>query len=312
MKNTIKIDKKLKKILIIGANGFLGKNIIQIRNERKIQEQNFFFIAADVKNTNIANSIPFYYINITKTGDTIKKITKISPDVVLLTAAMTNVDENETDKALAIKINTEGPKNVLKACEKTDSQLILMSTDFVFDGISKEGNYNEEDIPNPLSHYGRTKYEAELALINSEIKYLICRTAVLYGWDNEKLNFITWILKKLQHSEKISITTTQINNPTFVRNLAQILLKLIEKNARGIYHTAGNEALNRYEMALKCAEVFNYDKNLIKPVEQFKQIATRPLNAGLDISKLRKFISSELKIYSLDDGLNYMKNHTIK
>jgi len=310
MKNTIKIDKKSKRILIIGANGFLGKNILQFRNEREIQEQNFFFIAADLKNTNIDNSIPFYHIDITKTEDTIKKITLISPDVVLLTAAMTNVDENETYKDLATKINTEGPKNVLKACEKTDSQLILMSTDFVFDGISKEGNYNEEDIPNPLSHYGRTKYEAELALINSEIKYLICRTAVLYGWDNEKLNFITWILKKLQHNEKISITTTQINNPTFVRNLAQILLKLIEKNARGIYHTAGNEALNRYEMALKCAEVFKLNKDLITPIENFNQKAVRPKNAGLDISKLKNFIGSEIKIYNLDDGLNYMKTHS--
>ena len=106
MKNNIKIDKKSKRILIIGANGFLGKNILQFRNEREIQEQNLFFIAADLKNTNLDNSIPFYYINITKTEDTIKKITKISPDVVLLTAAMTNVDENETYKDLAIKINS--------------------------------------------------------------------------------------------------------------------------------------------------------------------------------------------------------------
>ena len=105
--------------------------------------------------------------------------------------------------------------------------------------------------------------------------------------------------------------TNQINSPTFVRNLALLLLKLIEKNAKEIIHTAGDCALSRYEMALKCAEIFNYDKNLIIPVQSIRQKAIRPENVGLDISKLKKLIGSELAIYSLDDGLNYMKKHSI-
>ena len=305
------VDKLSKTILIIGANGFLGSTILQIRKTKEVRDLNFQFLAADVENSNVPIDVTFYHINITNPQDTLKKIEVISPDVILLTAAMTNVDQNEVDKDLATTINTEGPKNVLEACKKTDSKLVFMSTDFIFDGISKEGNYNEMDTPNPLSYYAKTKYNAEQAIINSEIEYTICRTAVLYGWNKEKQNFITWIINKLQQNELIQIVTDQFNSPTFVKNLAEILIKLIEKDAKGIYHTAGDCTLNRYEMALKCAEVFNLKKELISPIESIEQKAIRPKNVGLNISKLKKLIGSDLKIYNLDDGLNYMKNHRL-
>lgn len=312
MKNTMDVSKSSKKLLIIGANGFLGTYLIQVHNKKDYEGKKFHLIASDIENTNIEKNVPFYKIDITERDDTLKKIVKISPDVVLLTAAMTDVDQNEVDKELATKINTEGPKNVLKACKKISAKLVFISTDFVFDGEKqRDFYYQEEDTPNPLSHYAKTKYNAELALINSDINYLICRTAVLYGWNLKRLNFITWILDKLQQQEKISIVKTQINNATFVKNLAEILLKLIEKDAKGIYHTAGDGALNRYEMALKCAEIFNYNKDLIIPIENLEQKAIRPKNAGLDISKLKELIGSELKIFSLEDGLNYMKNHRV-
>ena len=220
---------------------------------------------------------------------------------------MTNVDQNERDKRFATKINVEGPKNVIRACKQIDSKLIFMSTDFVFDG-EKKGYYIEDDIPNPISHYAKTKLDAELAIINSDIDYLICRTAVLYGWNKEKLNFVTWVLKKLQNNERINIVTNQINNPTYVRNLAEIILKLIEKKASGIYHTAGDDALSRYEIAIKCAEVFEHDKKLINPIGSMNQVAIRPKNASLNVAKLKSFLGSELKSLSLLEGLKDMKN----
>ena len=305
------VDKHSKTILIIGANGFLGSNILQLRKTKEVRDLNYQFLAADIENSNVPIDVTFYHINITNPQDLLKKIEIISPDVILLTAAMTNVDQNEVDKDLATAINTEGPKNVLEACKKTDSKFVFMSTDFIFDGISKEGNYNENDTPNPLSYYAKTKYNAEQAIINSEIEYTICRTAVLYGWNKNKQNFITWIIKKLQKNEPIQIVTDQLNSPTFVKNLAEIILKLIEKDAKGIYHTAGDCTLNRYEIALKCAEVFNLKKELISHIESLEQIAMRPKNAGLDITKLKKLIGSDLKIYNLDDGLNYMINHRL-
>ena len=311
MKSNIKIDRDQKEILIIGANGFLGSNILQLRKSNEFRALNYKFLAADIENSNIPIDVTFYHINIINPQDTLKKIEIISPDIILLTAAMTNVDQNEIDKKLATTINTQCPKNVLEACKKTDSKLVFMSTDFVFDGISKEGNYNENDIPNPLSYYAKTKYDAEQAIINSEVDYLICRTAVLYGWNPNKLNFITWLLDRLQKNEKLTIVTNQINNPTYVKNLSEIIINMIEKNSKGIYHTAGNGALSRYEMALKCTEIFNFNKNLITPINNIEQKALRPENAGLNISKLKRLLGSKLHVYSLEDGLKDMKNNRI-
>ncbi|GAH35111.1 unnamed protein product, partial [marine sediment metagenome] len=90
------------------------------------------------------------------------------------------------------------------------------------------------------------------------IDYIICRTAVLYGWYPHRKNFITWILNNLENGNKINIITNQINSPTLANNLAEILLHLIDHNKSEIIHTVGDCALNRYEMAVKCAEVFNF------------------------------------------------------
>jgi dTDP-4-dehydrorhamnose reductase len=286
----------------------MKSHIIQIQNKNKKTYQDSIFIAADLQNNNIEKNIPFHFIDITNQKSTYKTIVNISPDVIILTAAMTDVDQNEIDKDLAIRINTEGPKNVLAACKEINSKLIFMSTDFVFDG-KNQGNYSENDLPNPLSHYAKTKYDAEQAIINSEVDYLICRTAVLYGWNPNKMNFITWIIDKLQKNEKIRIVTSQINNPTYVKNLAEIILTMIVKNSKGIYHTAGNGALSRYEMALKCAEVFNFNKNLITPINNMEQKASRPENAGMDISKLKRLLGPEFHIFSLEEGLRDMKNN---
>ncbi len=312
MKNSIVIGENPRKILIIGANGFLGSHLLYFRNKMELLDQNISLIASDLERDNIPLSVPFYHINITNSEQTYKKITTLSPDIIILTAAMTNVDQCETDKILASKINVKGPHNVIKACKKVNSKLVFISTDFIFDGMRKKGeSYIETDLPNPLSHYGKTKYEAELAIYRAGINYLICRTAILYGWNVNKFNFVSWILNILKENKRISIVNNEINSPTFVLNLAQIIFKLIEKNAQGIYHTAGDFAMTRYEIALKCAEIFNYNKNLILPIDHFERRAVRPKNVGLDVSKLKKILGSELKILSLHDGLIYMKNNPV-
>lgn len=308
MKNNIKSDNSGKKILLIGANGFLGTNILNLINEKETIDQNLFFYGADLINTNISQDIPFFSLDITNLVNVSKTINNIIPDVIILTAAMTNVDQCEKDKNIATRVNVEGPKNIIKACKKLNSKLIFISTDFVFDGTKEEGEYYSElDPPLPLNHYAKTKYEAEQSIINSGIEYLICRTAVLYGWNKNKLNFVTWMLKNFGQNSKISLINNQINSPTYVRNLSEIILKLIEKDAHGIYHTAGNNALSRYNMGLNCAEIFDFSQKLIIGIDNLEQQAIRPKNVGLDISKLNKLIGHELKILNFEEGLRNMK-----
>jgi len=306
MKKIIKIDKKLRKVLLIGANGFLGANIINLLKSTESLNQKYSLIATDILNNNIPSDIPFYSLDITERNTLFQKVEKIKPELIILTAAMTDVDNCEIKKSLATEINLNGPINVFQAAQKLNIKVVFLSTDFVFDG-KKRGLYSETDEPNPISHYGLTKFKAELALQQTELEYLICRTAVLYGWNEVKLNFITWILEKLHNEEEIKILTNQINSPTYIYNLAEIIFQLIENESSGIYHTAGNKAYTRYEMALKCAEIFEYDQDLIIPIEHFKQKALRPPNGGLDVSKIKHECGNKLKILSLEEGLVLMK-----
>lgn len=309
MKNNIKIDNNLNKILIIGGNGFLGRELLNFREDKKTIEENYSLIAADLHNHHMEQDIPFHIMDITNAQKTMEKVTKIRPSITILTAAMTNVDQCEINKKLATKINLEGTINVLNACKKINSKLIFISTDFIFDGAKENGNYSENDVPNPLNHYAKTKYDAELFIMDSDTEYLICRASVLYGWNKWKLNFITWILENLEHEQKMSIVKNQINSPTYVKSLAQIIFKLIEKDAKGIYHTAGDCALSRYQIALKCAEIFEYNNGLIAPINSIKQKALRPANVSLNINKLKSLIGSELKSFTLVDGLIDMKEY---
>lgn len=301
----------MKKILIIGANGFLGRNLLQVYNTNSEYKKSFSIITSDLTKTNISPKFPFFQLDITDPGKVDEIIEKILPDIIILTAAMTDVDQCEEKKDLARRINFYGPKNIVEACKKFNCKLVFLSTDFVFDGEKTDSLYNEQDIPNPQSYYGLTKFHSELAIIYSEIDYLICRTAVLYGWNETKLNFITWILNNLKNGKKLNIVTNQINSPTYVKNLAEIILDLIKKNRHGIFHTTGDSALNRYEMALKCAEIFGYDKSLISPIPNLKQKAKRPKNAGLDVKKLKNSLNDTVKIYTIENGLKEMRETRI-
>jgi len=296
----------LEKVLVIGANGLLGTKLIYCLLSEKYN-QNYGPVAADIQNNLIPKNVEFKNIDITNKENTINSITQINPDGAILSAAFTNVDKNEDERELAHNINSIGPENVALGCIKADSKLIHMSTDFIFDGTI--GNYSEDDDPNPLSYYGKTKLEGEQRVIATGVEYLICRTSVLYGWYPARLNFITWVLKSLEDGNEINITTDQINSPTFANNLAEVLLHLIEYNKSDIIHTVGDCILNRYEIAIKCAEVFNLPQKLIKPIESFKQKAIRPKKGSLNISKLKKILGDRLKVFSLDEGLKFMREH---
>jgi len=295
------------KVLIVGANGFLGTNLLKFYQNHHLYEKGYEFLAADISNNHIDIKIPFSYLDITESTNSYNTILKLKPDVIILTAALSDVDKCEVNKELAYSVNVIGPENITNICKKLKSKLIFLSTDYVFDGCKRNGYYSENDIPNPLNYYAQTKLAAENFIRNSGIDFLICRSSVFYGWNPWRLNFITWVLKCLKLNQNISITKHEVNSPTFIINLAHIILKLIEKNASGIYHTVGDCALSRYEMALKCAKIFNYNDTLILPVDSINQKAQRPENVSLDISKLKNLIGIDLKICNLDDGLKYMR-----
>ncbi|MHA1821656.1 MAG: SDR family oxidoreductase [Promethearchaeota archaeon] len=271
------------KILVIGANGFLGLKILKYAEFDKDTK----IIGADIKINLIPNKFEKYTMDITDREDVKKILSKINPDLCILTAAMTNVDACEDKRELAYNINSLAPKYVAETLYSInpEAKLIFISTDFVFDG--NKGNYSENDPVNPLSYYGYTKVMAEKFIRESGINFLICRTSVLYGWPakGQRDNFFSWAYKNLKASNTLNIVSSQVNNPTLCNDLAFAILKLKDFKKSDIIHTCGSEPINRFEFVRKIAEFFKFGLNLVNEIKEFKQKAKRPLNGSMNISK---------------------------
>jgi dTDP-4-dehydrorhamnose reductase len=243
-------------------------------------------------------------VDITQKEHTLESIANVAPSVIVHTAAETNVDRCETERELARRINVDGTANIADACVRAGAKLILVSTDYVFDG--NKGNYAETDKPNPISFYGLTKLEAERIAASTSPKSLIVRTSVLYGWHPTKLNFATWVLKGLRERRTLKVVNDHINSPTFADNLADAIRKAIRYDSQGILHIAGSERISRFDFARKMARQFDLDESLLVPVEMkdLNWIARRPRDSSLNVGKAEKELGIEL--FGVDRGLEEM------
>lgn len=274
------------KIAIIGANGFLGRKLV------KLFIPSAEVHAYDVDITHFPFKIPIIPLDITNSSDVKEKLTAISPDVTILTAAMTNVDACEEHETVAFQVNALGPKYVGQTVKSFNGRMIHLSTDFIFDGTT--GDYHEDAPPNPLSVYGRTKLQGEKFLSELQIPIVICRTSVLYGWPDPgcRDNFFSWAFTALSQGKKLKIVDGQITTPTYVDDLAQCLFHLSQPDYSDLFqpsqilHTAGPTAVSRYEFVKQMVEVFDFSTDLLEKVTSFPQKAPRPPNSSLNTSKL--------------------------
>jgi dTDP-4-dehydrorhamnose reductase len=243
-------------------------------------------------------------VDITKKEQTLKSIVNTAPSVVVHTAAETNVDRCEAERGLAQRINVDGTANIAAGCARVGAKLILISTDYVFDG--RKGNYAETDEPNPISFYGLTKREAERIVASTSSDSLIVRASVLYGWHPTKLNFATWVLKGLRERQTLKVVNDHINSPTFAGNLADAIHKAIERNSQGLLHVAGSERTSRLDFARRIARQFDLDERLLVPVKMsdLNWIARRPKDSSLNVGKAQKELG--IQLFGVDRGLEEM------
>jgi len=299
------------KLLVIGGSGLLGYKVAKMASD-----EHETFLTYNYRSIQIEGCTALKLDKCDRKA-VFELLERIKPDVVIDTAALHNVDYCETHPEEAWKVNVEGTRNVAEACKKVGAKIIFISTDYVFDGT--KGYYTEEDTPNPLSYYAKTKLEAEKTIQSLDVNYIIARPSVIYGWNpnevsglksssGKSVNFVVWALQKLEKGEEIKAVTDQYSSPTLADNLAEALLVMASSEKQGIYHTAGKDCVNRYEFTLKIAEVFGLDKSLIKPVtsEIFKQVAKRPKKCCLDVSKAEKDFG--IRFLTVEEGLKLMKN----
>ena len=221
-------------------------------------------------------------------------VDNINPDVIINLAAYTNVDGCEDDKFVSHQVNFEFPK-LLSQLVLDNKKLIHISTDYVFDG--KEGMYkiNDDVSESQLSWYALSKKDSEKVVLESN--GCVIRTNVLYGSENSSPDFLSWLKEQYEAKQKISIVYDQFNNPTLYRDLALCIIKVIEKDLKGIIHSGGKDWISRWELAQVYALSLNKNPESLdlNPVstKDLEQKAIRPLYGGLDITESETLIAME-------------------
>lgn len=294
----------MKKILVTGSNGLLGQKLTE-----RILAQNDFELIATSKGVNrYATKDGYTYASMDVADkESVKEvIDTYLPDVVINTAAMTNVDTCEIEKDLCWQLNVLAVEHLIAACAPHHIQLIHLSTDFIFDGA--DGPYLEEAEPNPLSYYGESKLAAEKILQESNIHWTILRTIIVYGIVNDmsRSNIVLWAKGALEKGSPINVVDDQWRMPTLAEDLAEICLLAAAKGAQGIYNASGKDMMSIVELVEQVADFYELDKSLIQRISSasLNQTAKRPVRTGFILDKSIKELGYQP--HSFLEGLKIM------
>ncbi|XBG82495.1 dTDP-4-dehydrorhamnose reductase [Enterococcus cecorum] len=257
-------------ILLTGGNGQLGTELRHLLDEKGVE-----YVSTDAKK-----------MDITDAQATMDYITNLKPTVIYHCAAYTAVDKAEDEgKALDEKINVDGTRNVALVAKEVGATLVYISTDYVFDGKLKDGEYAVDAPINPLNEYGRTKALGEKAVQEIMDDYYIIRTSWVFGKYGH--NFVFTMQKLAETRDELTIVNDQFGRPTWTRTLAEFMYFVIDQKAPfGIYHLSNDNACSWYEFA---KEILKDTDVKVSPVtsEQFPQKATRPQYSVMDLSKAK-------------------------
>ncbi|MBC3538430.1 SDR family oxidoreductase [Rufibacter sediminis] len=278
----------MKTLLITGSNGLLGQKLIGLLHT----EPNIKLIASSRGQNKLAELYPhvaFAAMDVTNAEQVEQVIAETQPTHIIHTAAMTNVDDCESQREECWKQNVDAVENLVRASERHGVHLIHVSTDFIFDG--ENGPYTEEAEGAPVNFYGQSKLAAEELVKNAACKWAILRTVLVFGIVHEygRSNIVLWVKGSLEQGKQIKVVNDQLRTPTLAEDLAQGCWLAAKHDAQGIFNISGEELLTPYQMAIQVAEYFDLDKSLIEEVDGsiFSQPAKRPPRTGFDITKAK-------------------------
>lgn len=286
-----------KRILITGSNGLLGQKLVDLLSKQASVD----LIATARGNNRLPETEGYTYasLDITSKSEVLDIFNQFKPHVVIHAAAMTNVDTCETDREGCDILNVSAVAYLIEACEKHETYLCHLSTDFIFDGA--DGPYTEEGIANPISYYGESKLKAEQVLFASNIHWSIARTVLVYGIvpDMSRSNIVLWVKKSLEDGKTIQVVTDQFRTPTLAEDLAMGCWLLAKDEVEGIFNISGSDFLTPYEMAVMTADYYGLDKSLLQKADSstFTQTAKRPAKTGFILDKAKKVLGYSPKTF---------------
>lgn len=302
----------MQNILITGSNGLLGQKLVY-----KLKDKSDITCIATARGENrLVSKTGYEYAQLDITDyNNVENIFKTyMPDVVINTAAMTNVDACETDKENCWLMNVTAVENQVKVLEELQRthpgykpQFIHLSTDFLFDGT--HGPLDEAAERKPLSYYGESKLAAEKIVESSQLHWAMARTVLVYGIvDNmSRSNIVLWVKQNLEQGKTINVVDDQFRTPTLAEDLADGCILIAEKKAQGIYNISGSDFLSILEVAHLVADYYKLDKSLIKPSKSadINQPAKRPPITGFIIDKAKKELG--YKPHTFVEGIRFLE-----
>ncbi|OGC22160.1 dTDP-4-dehydrorhamnose reductase [candidate division WOR-1 bacterium RIFOXYC2_FULL_37_10] len=256
------------KIAVIGADGQLGTDLCKVIPESER-------IPLTLKD-----------IDITDFDSALNVLTRLTPDVVINTAAYHRVDDCEDNDLLAYKVNAHGARNLALACKLLNAALVHISTDYVFDG-EKKSPYVEEDTPNPKTAYGISKLAGEEFIKYLWQKYFIIRTSGLYGvagcLGKGGGNFVENMIKRQKEGQTIKVVDDEVLTPTYTFHLASQIEKLIKTDKYGLYHITNQGECSWWEYTVKIFEMLNIRVEVARTkASEYKTKANRPKYSVLE------------------------------
>jgi dTDP-4-dehydrorhamnose reductase len=267
----------MRKVLITGASGQLGKEFV-----KGLSSKGLDFVDLERKDLDITNFEKVY-----------KTLKEIKPSIVINCSAYNQVDLAETEILQAFSTNAIGPYNLAIVCREINAKLIHYSTDYIFDGF-KNKLYTEEDKPNPLNQYAKSKLLGEELVKQVLEDYLILRVSWVYG--DGKQNFISKLLQWAKEREVLQIAFNEVSVPTYTGFIVEKTLKALEKGLTGLYHLVPRGYASRYEWAKLALKLFGINKILI-PVQKeiFNLPAKRPDFSAMSCEKIEKELEEEFE-----------------
>jgi len=275
----------MKRILVTGSNGLLGQKI----TERLLHTKQFALIATSrgANRYPITEGYVYAEMDVLDQQQVQEVVERFKPDAIIHTAAMTNVDTSEAQPELAYKLNVTSVSTLVNLARLHNIQFIHLSTDFIFDGAN--GPYSELAPGCPISHYGKTKLEAEEVIKNTQCKWAIIRTILVYGIvsDMSRSNIVLWAKNALENKTPIQVVNDQWRMPTLAEDLADGCLLAVEKDAYGVFNISGKDMMSVAELVYKVADFWALDKSLVQEIssQSLNQTARRPAKTGFILEK---------------------------
>jgi dTDP-4-dehydrorhamnose reductase len=268
------------KILVSGSKGMLGTDLVRV-----------------LEPSHTVTGVDLEELDITDRRAVARQVDTLAPDVLINVAAYTDVDRSEEQEEAAFQVNAEGPANLALACRTVGIPLVHVSTDYVFDGRGQRP-YSEEDPPNPLGVYGRSKLEGEKRVHEILPEACLVRTAWLYGKGGK--NFVKAILDQAGRKDLLRVVHDQRGSPTYTHDLALALRAAAERGLKGTFHVTNQGACSWLEFAEKILELAEMRTVKVEPIttEELGRPAPRPANSVLDCGKFEKAAGMRMRSWS--------------